>query len=70
MAEKLLDANYPESEKPAAVETKKVYRRPALTKLGSLRDLTMGLSGGGAPDGMPARGTKRGGDFKSTDCDR
>ncbi len=44
---------------------KKVYQRPVLTKLGTLRDMTMTKSGGGAPDGMANRGTKRGGNFET-----
>jgi hypothetical protein len=27
--------------------------------------MTMGLQGGGTPDGMPNRGTKRGGNFET-----
>jgi len=52
-----------DSEQPPA---KKPYQRPVLTRLGNLRDMTMTLFGGGAPDGRPApRGTKRGGDFET-----
>jgi hypothetical protein len=48
-----------EDQKPSA---KKVYGRPELQRLGSLRDMTMGQSFG-APDGMPHMGTGRGGEF-------
>jgi len=41
---------------------KRPYKRPVLIKLGSLHDITMTLHGGGAADGRPNRGTKRGGD--------
>ena len=51
-----------DSEQPSG---KRPYLRPVLTKLGTLRDMTMTLSGGGAPDGMPGRGTKRGGNFET-----
>jgi hypothetical protein len=50
------------SEQPSA---KKPYQRPMLIRLGTLRDMTMTLFGGGAPDGRPSRGTKRGGDFET-----
>lgn len=42
----------------------RVYRRPELVPLGSLRDMTMSSSNFGANDGMPNMGTKRGGDFR------
>lgn len=45
------------------------YRPPVLTRLGTLRDLTMDNSFGG-PDGRPHRGTGRGGNFESADCGR
>ena len=45
--------------------TKRPYVRPVLIKLGTLRDITMTVQGGGAPDGRPNRGTKRGGDFET-----
>ncbi len=71
MSDHLLDANHPEAERPSHVEAKKVYRPPVLTKLGSLRDLTMSLNGGGANDGSKApRGTKRGGNFETTEYGR
>jgi hypothetical protein len=43
----------------------KPYKRPQLTKMGSLRDITMHLAGGGAKDGGSGtkNGTKRGGNF-------
>jgi hypothetical protein len=66
MADQSLEPDTPENQKPAP---KKPYTRPALVKLGGLRDMTMGLSGGGAPDGMPARGTKRGGNFETDGCE-
>jgi hypothetical protein len=44
---------------------KRPYHRPVLTRLGTLRDMTMTLQGGGTPDGRPARGTKRGGNFET-----
>lgn len=44
---------------------KRPYQRPVLTRLGTLRDMTMTMSGGGAPDGRPGRGTKRGGNFET-----
>lgn len=47
------------------LSAKKAYQRPVLTKLGTLRDMTMSQFGGGAPDGRPNRGTKRGGDFET-----
>jgi len=45
------------------------YRPPVLTRLGTLRDLTMNNSFGG-PDGKPHMGTGRGGNFESADCGR
>ena len=50
------------SEQPSA---KRPYERPVLTRLGTLRDMTMTLQGGGTPDGRPNRGTKRGGNFET-----
>ena len=53
---------------PDATETplaKRPYQRPVLSKLGTLGDMTMTKSGGGAPDGRPGRDTKRGGDFET-----
>ena len=70
MADQLLDTSNSDSEKVAEDLAKKVYRRPARTQLGSLRDLTMTASNSGANDGMPSRGTKRGGNFESTDGER
>ena len=49
-----------QSAKRAAEKGKKSYLRPALIKLGTLRDMTLSNSFGG-PDGMPFRGTGRGG---------
>lgn len=46
------------------------YRPPVLIKLGTLRDLTMDNGMFGAPDGKPRRGTGRGGNFESADCER
>jgi hypothetical protein len=40
---------------------KRPYKRPVLTKLGSLKDLTMNTSGGVTRDGPPSRHTGRGG---------
>ena len=57
----------PAIQKPQA---KKVYRQPALTKLGGLRDMTLSSSNSGANDGMPSMGTKRGGNFESSICGR
>jgi hypothetical protein len=65
MVDQSLDNNTREQRDDGQVSAKKPYRRPVLTKLGTLRDMTMTLSGGGTPDGMPGRGTKRGGDFES-----
>jgi hypothetical protein len=65
MVDQSLDNNTREQRDDGQVRAKKPYRRPVLTKLGTLRDMTMGLAGGGSPDGMPSRGTKRGGDFES-----
>lgn len=70
MADQPIQNTATQSDKPAAAEAKKDYRRPSLTKLGSLASLTMTLTGGGAADGRPARGTKRGGDFETADCER
>jgi hypothetical protein len=47
--------------KPKDANVKKAYRRPALIKLGALREMTLSNSWGG-PDGRPHRGTGRGGD--------
>ena len=68
MADQSLDDDEREGHKPA---TKQPYRRPELRGLGSLRDITMSNSGGGASDGgMPPRnGTKRGGNFESCDAE-
>jgi hypothetical protein len=60
MADQLLDTT--------TAEAKKVYCRPTLTKLGSLRDMTMSSSNVGANDGMTNKGTKRGGNFEA--CER
>lgn len=62
MADKTGDETEREQGDNAA---KRPYLRPVLTKLGTLRDMTMGLRGGGAPDGRHQRGTKRGGDFET-----
>jgi len=50
--------------KAEASPERQAYRRPVLVKLGSLRDVTMTVSGG-TRDGMPGRGTGRGGDFEA-----
>lgn len=50
-------------------QVKNPYRPPVLTRLGTLRDLTMSQTHG-APDGMPQMGTGRGGNFGSADCGR
>jgi len=42
---------------------KRLYQRPELIRLGSLRDITLTSSNFGANDGMPNMGTKRGGNF-------
>jgi hypothetical protein len=65
MVDQSLDKNMQDQGEDAQSGAKKPYRRPVLTKLGTLRDMTMTLSGGGTPDGMPSRGTKRGGNFES-----
>ena len=62
MADKTGDETQRERDDGTA---KRPYVRPVLTKLGTLRDMTMTLSGGGAKDGRPNRGTKRGGDFET-----
>jgi hypothetical protein len=67
MADARHDTDNAQSETPAESGTKKVYRPPVLIKLGSLRAMTMSLFGGGASDGRPSRGTKRGGNFDRTD---
>jgi len=67
MADQARDSDNTEAEK---TQGKKVYRRPALTKLGNLRDMTLTLSNIGANDGMPSKGTKRGGNFETSDCGR
>jgi hypothetical protein len=59
------DETQREQHDDGQVRSKKPYLRPVLTKLGTLRDMTMTLSGGGTPDGMPGRGTKRGGNFET-----
>ena len=68
MADQSLVAEEPEGHKPAI---KKPYRRSELLALGSLRDITMSKSGGGASDGgmPPFNGTKRGGNFESCDAE-
>jgi hypothetical protein len=62
MADKTGDETQREQGDSAA---KRPYLRPVLARLGTLRDMTMTLQGGGHPDGRPSRGTKRGGDFES-----
>jgi hypothetical protein len=62
MADKTGDESQREQTDGAA---KRPYQRPVLARLGSLRDMTMTHSGGGAPDGRPGRGTKRGGNFET-----
>lgn len=50
------------SAKPEKSTRKRPYKRPVLTKLGSLKDLTMSTSGGTSLDGGPAsKHTGRGG---------
>lgn len=66
MADQSLEPGTSENKKPVP---KKPYTRPALVKLGGLRDMTLTLSNLGANDGMPAKGTKRGGNFESSDCE-
>mgnify|MGYP006289934415 CR=1 FL=1 len=44
---------------------RQAYRRPALVKLGSLRDVTLTLSAAAKYDGMSSRNTRRGGDFEA-----
>ena len=69
MVDKLPAAANSEAETPAALATKKVYHRPSLTKLGSLRDMTMTVGGSGAADGgmigKTTLYTKRGGNFEA-----
>jgi hypothetical protein len=52
----------PDGDATQAPAAKRAYRRPELQKLGSLRDMTLKLSQWGTPDGMPRKGTGRGGD--------
>jgi hypothetical protein len=70
MADQSFVTNNPEPGKPAQVATRKVYRQPKLTKLGSLRDMTMTQNISGSADTMPGMLTKRGGNFEGTDRDR
>jgi hypothetical protein len=58
------DKSEPVNKQPATLEdanVKKAYCRPALIKMGGLREMTLSNSHG-APDGRPHRGTGRGGD--------
>jgi hypothetical protein len=48
----------PSPTKPGA---KRPYQRPVLTKLGSLKDMTMSTSGGVTSDGPGPKHTGRGG---------
>ena len=66
MADLSRDPNGSESQKS---KPKKVYRRPALIKLGGLRDMTMSSTNFGANDGLSKMGTKRGGNFEAADCE-
>jgi hypothetical protein len=68
MAYQVSDARNPEAGKPEQAKIKKAYHRPKLTKLGSLRDMTMTKSNTGQNDGQNKKGTKRGGNFHLTDC--
>jgi hypothetical protein len=51
------------AEQSAEQVQRQPYRRPVMTKLGSLRDVTMTINPGSKNDGMPSRATSRGGDF-------
>jgi hypothetical protein len=65
MVDKTADETRRDQDDSEQASGKRPYLRPVLTKLGTLRDMTMTLSGGGTPDGRPARGTKRGGNFET-----
>ena len=49
----------------APLPPKKPYEKPALSKLGSLRDLTMTKNAAGKSDGQKNRFTGRGGHYLS-----
>jgi hypothetical protein len=58
----MLEKSFGKSEETAMQPTaKKLYRKPVLLKLGSLRELTLRKNSKGAADGKKNRFTGRGG---------